>query len=79
MGEKFNEPKAPRFSLWPLITAGFAGALALGMIVISPAGSGLFAADRLDGTGAGKLRHEISYCRAPAESPSPASGRQVIE
>ena len=63
MGEKFKEPKVPRFSIWPLITAGFASALALGMI---PAGSGLFAADRLDGTGAGKLRREISYCRAPA-------------
>ena len=68
MSKEFKEPKAPRFSIWPLITTGFVGALALGVIVITPAGSGLFAPDRLDGSDAGKLKQEISYCRAPAGS-----------
>ena len=65
MSEKFEEPKAPRFAIWPLIAAGFAGAVALGIFVITPAGSGLFAPDRLDGTSAGKPKQEISYCRIP--------------
>jgi hypothetical protein len=63
MSEKFNEPKIPRLSIWPLIIAGSAGAVAIGMIVINPTGSGLFAPDHLDG--AGKLKQEISYCRPP--------------
>lgn len=65
MSEKFTEPKACRSSVWPLIVAGFVGALALGRTVITPPGSGLFAPDRLDGSEAGKLKQEISYCRAP--------------
>jgi hypothetical protein len=68
MSEKFKEPKAPRFAMWPLITAGFACAVALGLFAITPAG-GLFAPDRLDGTSARKLKQEISYCRMPEVSP----------
>ena len=69
MSEKFKEPKAPQFAIWPMTTAGFAGAVALGMYVITPAGSGLFAPDRLVGTSAGKLKQEISYCRMPEVGP----------
>src|SRR5438552_2188904 len=65
MSEKFKEPKTGRFRAWPLITAGFVGALVLGMIVITPAGSGLFAPDRLDRSDVGKLKQEIAYCRVP--------------
>ena len=65
MSEKFTEPKARRSSVWPLIVAGFVGALALGWTVITPPGSGLFVPERLDGSKAGKLKQEISYCRAP--------------
>ena len=65
MSEKFKEPKARRLGTRPLITAGFVGALMLGMIVITPAGSGLFAPDRLDGSDVGKLKQDIAYCRVP--------------
>ena len=40
MSEKFKEPKAPRFGMWPLITAGFASAVALGLFAITPAEAG---------------------------------------
>jgi hypothetical protein len=68
MSKEFKEPKPRRFSTWPLIITGFVSTLALGMTVITPAGSWLFAPDRLDGSDAGKLKQEISYCRVPAGS-----------